>query len=89
MGDFFSDPKETKANKPHECIACYGKIDKGERYIFQSGHFNDEMFNSRYHKECFEELNKDGDFEFIPGEMQYPERNPPVIAYQTRTRTNK
>ena len=40
----------------------------------QSGHYEDRAFRNKYHTECWDELNANGEFEFTPGELDLPER---------------
>ena len=74
MGDYLRAAKRPTARKPHQCIACFGPIEAGERYVTQSGFFDDRAFFNRFHAECFSTLCEEGEGEFTPGTFDVPER---------------
>ena len=74
MGDFFDKPTRPKARKPHRCIACYGVIATGEQHIVQTGFFDGHAFRNRMHDECWDVLSDSGNLEFMPGELDMPDR---------------
>ena len=74
MGSFFDKPTHPRAHKQHQCIACLAEIPSRERYVQQTGFHEGKAFRNRYHNECWDYLNKEGDFEFVPGSVDPPER---------------
>lgn len=74
MGTHFNDPTRPTARKPHQCIACLAPIAKGETYVTQSGHYEDRAFRNKFHIECWDALREEGEFEFMPGDLEPPER---------------
>lgn len=74
MGTHFSIPTRPKARKQHVCIACDYPIAVGEIHVMQSGHHEDRAFRNRFHVECWDVLNEEGEFEFSPGELEPPGR---------------
>ena len=74
MGDLHRTPVYPVARKRHRWIACYGPIPVSERYTQQSGFFEGSAYRSRYHDECWATLSEGDDFEFLPGELDIPER---------------
>lgn len=74
MSDYFR-PKTCQASrKDRRCIACYGPIVKGEVYTQQTGIFDGRAFRNDFHNECYESLAEEGEFEFCPGELDWPDR---------------
>lgn len=74
MGDHFRDMTRPKARKQHQCNACCAPIPVGEVHCQQTGHFDGRAFRNRFHAECWDALIDGGDFEFIPGDIEPPER---------------
>lgn len=74
MGDYFHPVTKPKARKAHQCIGCLTEIPKGEIHMHSTGFYDGRAFRNRFHVECWESLAEDGDFEFIPGECEPPER---------------
>lgn len=74
MSDFHDTPTRQKARKQHRCIACAYPIPVGEQYTQQSGFFDGDAYRNRYHHECWEALSEECQFEFMPGELDPPDR---------------
>ena len=74
MSDLHRDPEKHVARKCHRCIACYGVIPVAERYVQQTGYFENEAYCNRYHQECWDALSDEPNFEFTPGCIDQPER---------------
>lgn len=74
MSDFFDTPSHPVARKQHRCGPCYTAILVGEKHVCQSGFFEGSAFRNRYHQECWDELIKEGNFEFTPGDFEPPIR---------------
>lgn len=74
MGDHHRTPTRPVARKTHQCIACYAPISPGETYVQQTGFWEDMAYRNRFHRECWDTLIEDGEFEFSPGELDPPER---------------
>lgn len=74
MGNHLRDPTRPVARKEHQCIACYALIAAGEKYVQQTGIWEDRAFRNRFHVECWDYLAEEGEFEFEPGELDPPER---------------
>ena len=74
MGTHCANQTRPKARKQHACTACFAKIEPGEIYVTQSGHYEDRAFRNKFHVECWECLCEAGDLEFMPGELDPPER---------------
>lgn len=74
MSDFYNTVTRPKAAKPHRCIYCAAAIPKGEVHWHQTGRYDGAWFANRYHDECWDALIAEGDFEFMPGEGDPPQR---------------
>lgn len=76
MTDLHQAPTMPVAHKVHRCIRCYAAIPVGERYMQQEGFFDGRAYRDRFHNECWQSMcdQYDGDFEFVPGEGEPPER---------------
>lgn len=74
MGDFYNPSTSPKARKDYRCIYCYGPILKGEIHKRQTGNYDGAWQDNRFHDECWEALVEEGDFEFLPGSGEVPER---------------
>lgn len=53
MMEFFNGRYHV-ARKEHTCEACQQKIRVGEKYEYESGKFEDQFFDRRYHMSCSE-----------------------------------
>lgn len=73
MSNFFHPKTSQVSNKVHQCILCAHAIEKGERYIKQSGVWEFEYVTNKYHVACWDVLELDGDHEFMPGSGEPPE----------------
>jgi len=67
-------PTRPRARKPHRCAACWHMIETGETHVQQTGFYEGTAYRNRFHAECWDDLSDSGDFEFIPGELDPPER---------------
>lgn len=74
MSDLNRPKTVQAARKAHRCEACYGPIPKGEVYTQQTGFWEGSAYRHRYHNECWEVLSEEGEFEYTPGELPWPER---------------
>lgn len=74
MADHFYAPTRPVAAKEHRCVACLHRISKGEKHVQQSGYLDSRAFRNRFHEECWKALSDDGEFEFIPGDLDPPAR---------------
>jgi hypothetical protein len=74
VSDFHDTPTTPKARKEHTCIACLRPIPKGEVYTQQKGFYESKPYTNRYHDECWATLSREGDFDFIPGDVEPPAR---------------
>ena len=84
MSDFHDTPTYRIARKRHRCAACWHFIERGEKYVQQSGFYDGRAYRNRFHAECRdvleEEARASGNFEFIPGALAPPERVRAAIA---------
>lgn len=78
MGTHLHDPTSPVARKAHKCIACLHPIAAGEKHVHQTGFFDGRAFRNRFHRECWDTLNEEGEFEFSPGDLDPPERLTPT-----------
>jgi len=46
------------ARKEHECELCGGKINKGERYSYESGKYDGGFFVRKLHLDCYNILDE-------------------------------
>ena len=74
MGDYFRPMTKLKARKQHRCECCYYPIATGEVHCMQTGYYEGDAFRNRFHVECWDALDEDGDWEFSPGSGEPPER---------------
>lgn len=74
MADFYNPATHPKAAKAHRCIYCYALIPTGETHIRQTGNYDGAWYDNRFHDECWSALAEEGDFEFLPGSGEPPER---------------
>ena len=65
MGDFFNAVENRKAKKPHKCSYCGEAINSGDTYCFQKGNYDGEWFESKMHPECMDDLNENGEGEYL------------------------
>ena len=86
MADFINPPTHPKAGCDHRCAYCSGLIPKGETHHQQTGNYDGSWFANRYHDECWSELNASGDYEFMPGEGDIPERIVRLTAQRAQQR---
>jgi len=74
----FGEGRWMAGRKDHRCEYCYGPIPKGEEHFYYRGMYDGEWQNWRMHRECYEGYEIDaqysGDWEFMPGEADRPER---------------
>lgn len=73
MSDF-GEGAWRKARKEHRCEYCSGPIPAGETYFRFVGMFDDEFQNWAMHEECHAAYNDSGEYEFMPGDGEMPER---------------
>ena len=73
MSDFGRSEYPTAA-KDHRCEYCYGRIPKGEEHVHFTGVYEGEWQNWRMHRECSDDFDSGGEFEFVPGAAEMPER---------------
>lgn len=83
MSDFGNLTTPT-ARKRHRCDWCYGPIPAGEKYTRWEGVFDGRWQSNAMHEECHDTLMSDesGDYEYIPGEGEMPERVKALIALE-------
>jgi hypothetical protein len=74
MIDYHATPTKPKARKEHQCIACGCVIPKSEVYIHQTGFYDNQPYNNKYHNECWDELSEESTFEFVTGDIEPPAR---------------
>lgn len=74
MNDYYRNPTEPVARKPHQCVGCYAMIAVGERYMRQTGFYEGLSFCNKFHLECWHALEELGETEFERGELDPPER---------------
>ena len=74
MTDFYNTPTQPKAACDHKCTYCHGLLPRGEIHYKQTGNYDGDWFANRYHDECWQELNRTGEDEFMPGEGEIPDR---------------
>jgi hypothetical protein len=74
MSDYFHPVTEPVARKAHQCAGCLTTIPIGEKHLHSTGFYDGSAFRNRFHRECWEALAEEGEFEFIPGECEPPER---------------
>lgn len=73
MGDF-GEGKWVLARKRHKCAGCGWRIPKGERHYHYNGRYRDEWQDWRLHAECFAVFETFDEPEFMPGEIDPPQR---------------
>jgi len=73
VSDFFHPMTQQRSRKFHQCECCYYVIERGCMYCKQTGVWEGNYFTNRYHQECWDALNADGNFEFTPGGGDPPE----------------
>lgn len=74
MRDFYRAETYPTSRKTHQCIACLHEITTGETYVQQEGFLEGRPFRNRYHRECWEDMNENRIFEFMPGDFDPPQR---------------
>jgi hypothetical protein len=80
VSDFHGTSTTPKARKEHTCIACWWPISKGEVYTQQKGFYESKPYTNRYHDECWAKLSRDGEFDFIPGDLERPLKTVEVLS---------
>lgn len=73
----FCTRRERTARKDHKCFACGERINKGERYIRESGVEDGDFFDCKMHPECRAELDTWDDIDlecFMCGDLDRPKK---------------
>lgn len=85
MSDLHNQPTEPIAARDHSCKFCCGLIPKGEKHYKQTGVFDGSWYSNRYHGECWEDLDSQGETEFMPGDGDVPARIVALMEQRANT----